>query len=274
MGGPPGPVVGDYVPAELAQYRQSLVENQQKGGPFRLICNCWGELVYIWPHMEAGDPITLLFVDDDTRYMAVVQHLLTTHKARQFTIHWRQHAHAALEILKSGQPIDLALLDYYLPERNGLELARDIREAGIDVPVAFLTAHRDFSLAVEGLKLGVVDYIVKDTATDALLPQTIVTMVERLKVRRDLEAQQRAALILKEQNEAVRELVVTICHEFNNPLAAVKISTDILLRQDLPAQERKLAEELDRNIELVDREITRLREVTFDENQREDSPTP
>jgi signal transduction histidine kinase len=99
-------------------------------------------------------------------------------------------------------------------------------------------------------------------------------MVERLKVRRDLEAQQRAALILKEQNEAVRELVVTICHEFNNPLAAVKISTDILLRQDLPAQERKLAEELDRNIELVDREITRLREVTFDENQREDSPTP
>jgi DNA-binding NtrC family response regulator len=223
--------------------------------------------------MEADDPIELLFVDDDTRYMAVVQHLLTTYKARHFTIHWRQHAHSALEVLRSGHTYDLVLLDYYLPERNGLELAREIREAGYDVPVAFFTAHRDFSLAVEGLKLGVVDYLVKDSAIDALLPQTIVTIVDRLRLGREFESKQKAALITQQQSEAVRELVVTICHEFNNPLAAVKISTDILLRQDLPALERELVEELDRNIESVDREITRLREITFDDNQREDSPT-
>ena len=79
--------------------------------------------------MESENPIALLFVDDDTRYMAVVQHLLATHKGRKFTFHWRQHAQAALELLQSGQRFDLVLLDYYLPERNGLELARDIRDA-------------------------------------------------------------------------------------------------------------------------------------------------
>ena len=221
--------------------------------------------------MKADDSITLLFVEDDTRYMAVVQHLFATHKARRFTVHWRQHAQAALQLLTSGQPFDLILLDYYLPERNGLELARDIRNAAIDVPVAFLTAHRDFTLAVEGLKLGVVDYIVKDDATDVLLPQTIVGIVDRLSLRRQLQRKQRAELIANEQGEAVKELVVTICHEFNNPLAAVKISTDILLRQDLPSRERELVEQLDRNIEQVEREITRLRDATFGNNQEEDT---
>lgn len=220
--------------------------------------------------MEPDEPISLLFVDNDTRYMAVVQHLLATHKTQKFSVHWRQHADAALELLRSGQVIDLVLLDYYLPERNGLELARDIHNADLDVPVAFLTAHKDFRLAVEGLKVGTVDYIVKNEATDPELPETILGIVERVRRRKELEEREKAERIAREQKEAVKELVVTICHEFNNPLAAVKLSTDILLRQDLPPRERELVEQLDRNIELVEREITRLREATFDDEQREE----
>lgn len=224
--------------------------------------------------MESDNPIVLLFVDGDTKYMAAVQHLLATQRAQSFSVHWRQHPRAALELLQSGQIFDLVLVDYYLPERNGLELVREIRKADIDVPVAFLTAHRDFTLAVAGLKLGTVDYIVKNEATDAQLPQTIIGIVGRVRQRRELEKREKAERIAREQREAVKELVVTICHEFNNPLAAVKISTDILLRQDLPPRERELVEQLDRNIELVEREITRLREITFDEQQREASPPP
>jgi signal transduction histidine kinase len=57
---------------------------------------------------------------------------------------------------------------------------------------------------------------------------------------------------------------VTVCHEFNNPLAAIKISTDIIARQELPPESRGLVEELDKNIGLVESEISRLRDINFE----------
>jgi response regulator of citrate/malate metabolism len=85
--------------------------------------------------MESNDPIMLLFVGDDTRYMALIPHLLATHEAQKFSVHWHQHAGAALELLKSGQIFDLLLVDSYLPEPNGVELLRETWNADIDVPV-------------------------------------------------------------------------------------------------------------------------------------------
>jgi hypothetical protein len=58
--------------------------------------------------------------------------------------------------------------------------------------------------------------------------------------------------------------VVTVCHEFNNPLAAIKISTDILLRQTLSEDETRMVNEIDRNIILVEKEISRLRDMNFE----------
>jgi len=76
--------------------------------------------------------------------------------------------------------------------------------------------------------------------------------------------QQKAELIAKKRTDAIKELVVTVCHEFNNPLAAIKISTDILLRQPLAPHEKKLVEALDNNIALVEKEITKLRDINFE----------
>jgi signal transduction histidine kinase len=74
----------------------------------------------------------------------------------------------------------------------------------------------------------------------------------------------KADLIAKNRTNAIKELIVTVCHEFNNPLAAIKISTDILLRQALSPGERTLVEAMDRNVGLVEREIARLRDLDFD----------
>ena len=55
-----------------------------------------------------------------------------------------------------------------------------------------------------------------------------------------------------------------LSHEFNNPLAAMKISTDILARQHLQGEEMTLVKELDRNIGLIEKEITKLRDINFE----------
>jgi DNA-binding NtrC family response regulator len=214
--------------------------------------------------LKTPDIINLLFVDDDTGYMAVAQQLLSKYQGKKFEIIWRQDGKSALEELKKNTGIDLVVVDYYLPEINGLEVTRMIREAKIDVPIIFLTSNRDFRLAIEAMKYGVEDFMVKDDAVDSVLPRTIVNILERVYLKLRITEQQRKDLIAKKRTDAIKELVVTVCHEFNNPLAAMKISTDILARQILKEEELKLVRDLDHNIGLIEKEITRLRDINFE----------
>jgi DNA-binding NtrC family response regulator len=214
--------------------------------------------------METSDTINLLFVDDDAGYMAVAQQLLAKYQGKKFNIIWKQDGPAALEELKNDKNIDLVLMDYYLPEINGLEVTRLIRENKIDVPIIFLTSNRDFRLAIEAMKYGIEDFMVKDEAVDSVLPRTIVNILERVFLKLRIAEQQKTDLIAKKRTDAIKELVVTVCHEFNNPLAAMKISTDILSRQRLQQEEMELVKDLDLNISVIEKEITKLRDINFE----------
>jgi CheY-like chemotaxis protein len=211
--------------------------------------------------MENPASINLLFIDDDPSYMAVAQHLLSKHKGFRFNIAWKQDGPAALEYLKSSPPLDMLLIDYYLPEMNGLDVTRAIREQKIELPIIFLTSNRDFRLAIEVMKYGVEDYIVKDEAVDSVLPRTILNILERVRLKQRILEQQKEDLILKKKTDAIREFIVTICHEFNNPLAAIKISTDIIRRQSEVARDQDILSELDQQMGEVEQKINRLRDI-------------
>ena len=213
---------------------------------------------------DSAQTVHLLFVDDDPRYMAVAQHLLSKYQGRQFEILWKKDGASAIEELQKNPSIDLLLIDYYLPEMNGLDVTRLIRERRIEIPIIFLTSNRDFRLAIEAMKYGIEDYVVKDEAVDSVLPRTIINILDRVTLKRKVSQQQKADLIAKKQTDAIKALVVTVCHEFNNPLAAIKISTDILLRQRLSDKERELVREMDQDVASIEREITRLRDINFD----------
>ncbi len=196
--------------------------------------------------------------------MAVAQHLLSKYKGRKFTILWKQDGASALAELERNQSVDLLLIDYFLPEFNGLEVTKAIRGKNIDIPIIFLTSNRDFRVAIEAMKYGIEDYVVKDEAVDSVLPRTIINIVERVMLKRRIAEQQKAELIAKKRTDAIKELVVTVCHEFNNPLAAIKISTDILMRQKLAQRDKELVKEIDANIAAVEREINKLRDINFE----------
>jgi DNA-binding NtrC family response regulator len=214
--------------------------------------------------METPEIINLLFVDDDSGYMAVAQQLLAKYQGKKFNIVWKQDGPTALDELEKNKKIDLVLIDYYLPEINGLEVTKRIRDNKFEVPIIFLTSNRDFRLAIEAMKYGIEDFMVKDDAVDSVLPRTIVNIIERVYLKQRIAEQQKTDLIAKKRTDAIKELVVTVCHEFNNPLAAMKISTDILSRQRLPGEEIELVKELDHNISLIEKEITKLRDINFE----------
>jgi two-component system alkaline phosphatase synthesis response regulator PhoP len=61
----------------------------------------------------------------------------------------------------TGRPFDLIILDITLPNRDGLDVCRDIRQAGMATPILFLTARSRTTDAVLGLRLGADDFVTK-----------------------------------------------------------------------------------------------------------------
>ena len=73
-----------------------------------------------------------------------------------------------LESFKDA-PRNVILSDVRMPEIDGLELLRRLREKGCHCPVIIMTGHADVSMAVEAMKLGAVDFIEKPFADETLL---------------------------------------------------------------------------------------------------------
>ena len=85
-----------------------------------------------------------------------------------YAVDWVRDGPAA-ELALAGGAYDLALLDLALPRKDGLEVLRSLRRAGIEVPVLVITARDAVPDRVAGLDVGADDYLVKPFDLDELL---------------------------------------------------------------------------------------------------------
>lgn len=228
-------------------------------GPIANLVN----IMYL-PPMNPPKTITVLLVDDDITFVKIAQHHLQKFQGREFRLVWKETVEAALLEVQSNKEIDLILTDYNLPGANGLEFCLQLNALGSDIPIVFVTTTRDFRLAVDAMKLGVEDFLVKGDLSELLLPKTIINALEKARTRKQIQAVEKRMLIAEKRAEAIRELVVTVCHEFNNPLAAIKISADLLSRQFIDDEQKMLMERFEENFSKIEREIRRLRDINFE----------
>lgn len=138
----------------------------------------------------------------------------------------------------SRLPFDLIILDVMLPGRNGFDLCRDLRQAGIGTPVLLLTARDQITDKVVGLKLGADDYVTKPFDTlelmarvEALLRRTPVRTAQDIyafgNIRVDIRGTQ-AARDGKPVNLSAREFQLL---KYFIDHAGVTLSRDEILRE-------------------------------------------
>ena len=72
----------------------------------------------------------------------------------------------------TGEPFDVIVLDVMLPGRDGFDVAKTIRQQGIQTPILMLTARTQVVDRVVGLKLGADDYLTKPFETIELLARS------------------------------------------------------------------------------------------------------
>lgn len=98
----------------------------------------------------------ILLVEDNEAIILGLEYLLTQEGYQAVTARSLEEAAAAVK----NQPVDLILLDITLPDGNGFDFCKRVKEQG-DTPVIFLTAREEEGDVVKGLDLGADDYIVK-----------------------------------------------------------------------------------------------------------------
>ena len=106
----------------------------------------------------------LLIVDDDDSVREVFRCILQN----QYRIIEASGVDEALSLIDRECP-DLVTLDIRMPEKNGLEGLRLIRERSEDLPVVMIAAFGSIDTACEALRLGASDYLKKPCSPDQLL---------------------------------------------------------------------------------------------------------
>lgn len=87
----------------------------------------------------------------------------------------------AYDVMYGGTLVDLIISDIMMPEIDGFEFAKTVRELDSDIPILFLTARDDFASKQRGFRAGVDDYMVKPADLDELLLR-VEALLRRAKI--------------------------------------------------------------------------------------------
>jgi DNA-binding response OmpR family regulator len=202
----------------------------------------------------------VLLVEDNPEFANLVHLFLHRYEEVDFQVVWKSTGADALRELDANPGYDIILMDHFLPGQNGLEITKILKRRGITVPVVFLTVNKDFDLAVEVMKLGVEDYMVKEEIPTPVLPRTILNVIERRKLREQLTTLE----IAQKRLETIQNLVVQISQEMRSPLDGMQENIEALLSEHENDNLKAYLVIIRDNVTRIEKKLRRLQELKTD----------
>src|SRR5271169_2293643 len=140
------------------------------------------ELRFMLNSQQSGKPSmskgSILVVDDESEIREGLELLLKTEGYHVSSADTGQSGLSRLE----ERPFDLLLLDVSLPDRNGIDMLKDIHRQDPHLPIVLITAYGSIEMARAAFKNGAMDYITKPWSNDELLAQ-VAQAVEARRLR-------------------------------------------------------------------------------------------
>nr|WP_223211820.1 hybrid sensor histidine kinase/response regulator [Microcystis aeruginosa] len=166
----------------------------------------------------------------------------------------------------SNNLFDCVLIDYLLPDQDGLTLVREIRQQGITIPLIVLTGHGNEEIAVDMMKAGASDYLSKFRLSPLRLNQAMQNAL------RIYEAEQEAAIAKQEKEHLAKQkedFIARMTHDLRTPL----VSANHILELFQEGLYGEITSEMSRVIQVIIRSnknllemVSNLLEVYFHEN--------
>ncbi len=174
------------------------------------------------------DSLNILLVDDEETFVKMLAFHLRDHYGYKATPAYSgKEAIGLIESSKSG--FDVILLDYMMPEMNGLNVLQWMLEQKNQTPVIMLTAAGSEHVAVEALKLGAYDYVRKELIDinhlDILIRGTHERHLYRVSEAMEQDKLKEMALN-NDATERVRRVVNTVTPKLNTALAQLAVNVE------------------------------------------------
>jgi DNA-binding NtrC family response regulator len=128
-------------------------------------------------------PPNVLIIDDEEDFVQAINERLTL---RQMAVGTALDGAAGMRELEQRPHTDVVLLDILMPGMSGMETLRQIKASHPGVEVIMLTGHATVETAIEGMKLGAFDYLLK--------PYDIDTLLQKLQAATDRARQHQAKI--------------------------------------------------------------------------------
>lgn len=160
-----------------------------------------------------------LLVEDDPAFARLVRERLAG--SEDLTIAFvAESLEAAIETARAeGNRLDLAIVDLALPDSEGVGTISDLHRAVPRLPLVVLSGQRDVTVALEAMRHGAQDYILKNAASADALSRAAKLAVER-----------------KRLQDTEQMLVGVVSHDLRGPLQTIHLACELLLATAEPHQ--------------------------------------
>jgi len=174
-------------------------------------------------HVNHGDAEHILVVDDEEAIREVVATML---ESKGYTCTAVSNGRAAQDHVKRSTP-DLVLSDMIMPEMDGIKLLDWLRQYDPEIPVIMVTAIHDISTALEAIRRGAYDYILKPFEKDQLFLGVGRALQHRRLVTENRNYQRRLEQEVEERTAKLREALALLEQSYDDTLEALGSALDL-----------------------------------------------
>jgi len=189
------------------------------------------------------DLYRILLVDDDETFRKAHKRLLNLVNYSKLNARFEvvdvDSADNAVAGLRDGH-FDCVLLDYVMPGRDGLSCLKEVQSLYPDMPIILLTGAGNEQIAVDAMKYGAMDYLMKGNLTLEELERAIVNVVTKQAMLKQIE-EQRKQLIEAERNRVMIQTLGAACHHLSQPVTVLRAClTMIKKKEDISSETNEM----------------------------------
>jgi signal transduction histidine kinase len=207
------------------------------------------------------DSLDILIIEDNPADLYLLKKMLKSTRLNISNLYTAQRIDEAQQLL-NNQKVHLALLDLSLPDSSGIQSYYAIKTAAKKVPIIILTGLADSSVALEAIKEGAQDYLVKGEFNEAFLARAIQYSFERVQNEEEMTRQQlikqqeiTTAVLTAQENERTA-LGQELHDNINQLLTGVTLFLNVAITN--PAKRDELLVKCRDNLSLATEEIRKL----------------
>ncbi len=223
----------------------------------------------------AKEKLKVLMVEDNPTDALISKKRLQRDEAFEYDITHVVSGEDALSSLEKAV-FDIALLDYNLPKKSGLETLREIKSKNIEMPIVMITGQGDEQVAVTLIKEGAFDYLIKREGYEDSIPLMIRKTIAEFKSKAERERLQKEIALRKEELERINaqlmeldrmksDFVANVAHELKTPLTIIKCNLDNIdqgFAGEVQPKQKEILEDVFRVINRLSRLINDLLDIS------------